>query len=302
MVSVWPSEQNSIEVVLVAFHCECSRPLHAPRQRHVPFTQSWHVVSMSILLPAIAAPCWPSAPLNVSRSDLNRVASDRSTAFLHTVKRHILDALEALVPALAGVREPGSFWSNGSSALDVGAGSGEIPLYLQRKYNLLCRGVDVVKPANNRFFATVKSNGRGREYLPIELFDGRSLPFANASFDMVMFVSVLHHAANSTVDLVREAARVARRYIIVLEDLHLPASHALHHAIEQRNHDHEPHGIFRTLEEWISLFRATPAVRDVRHDMLCPFVIDRSSNPCGSHERGVPKRESYVLFLVEVQS
>ena len=251
-----------------------------------------------------ALPClsWLSAPLNFSRGSMARAAaSGRNTAFLRSVKRHILDGLEVQAPALAGIEDPRALWSNGASVLDVGAGSGEIPLYLQRKYGLLCHGVDVVKPSKNRFFANSSSNGHGKEYLPIELFDGSSLPSANKSFDIVMFVSVLHHAANATVALVREAARVARRYIIVLEDLHLPAPHAHHRDIVKRNVAHEPHGIFRTLEEWLHLFRVTPGVRDARYDMLCPFVKDRTNRPCGKHDRGVPKREYYVLLVVEVQ-
>ena len=105
------------------------------------------------------------------------------------------------------------FWRKGDSVLDVGAGSGEMTLYLQAKYGLLCRGVDIVKPNNNVFFAKKASNGRGREFLPIDLFDGVSLPCADKSYDLVMINSVLHHAANKTHGLVREAARVARKQV-----------------------------------------------------------------------------------------
>ena len=257
--------------------------------------------AVGAVVAALTCLSWFSVPLNVSRGSMARAASGRTTKFLKSVKRHILDGLEVQAPALAGFDEPRALWSNGTSVLDVGAGSGEIPLYLQRKYGLLCRGVDVVKPSENRFFANSSSNGKGKEYLPIELFDGSSLPNADKSFDIVMFVSVLHHAANATVALLREAARVARRYIIVLEDLHLTESHAHHQAIVRRNVAHEPNGIFRTLEEWLHLFLVTPGVRDARHDMLCPFVKDRTGKPCGKHEPGVPKRANYALLVVQVQ-
>ena len=133
---------------------------------------------------------------------------------------HMLDGLEVQAPALAGMQAH-HFWRQGDSVLDVGAGSGEMTLYLQAKYGLLCRGVDIVKPNNNVFFAKKASNGRGREFLPIDLFDGVSLPCADKSYDLVMINSVLHHAANKTHGLVREAARVARKYIVVLEDLNV---------------------------------------------------------------------------------
>eukprot|EP00964_Phaeocystis_antarctica_P030636 scaffold17319_cov99-Phaeocystis_antarctica.AAC.3 len=59
---------------------------------------------------------------------------------------------EVQAPALAGMQAH-HFWRKGDSMLDVDAGSGEMTLYLQAKYGLLCRGVDIVKPSNNVFFA-----------------------------------------------------------------------------------------------------------------------------------------------------
>ena len=207
---------------------------------------------------------------------------------------HMLDALEVQAPALAGMQAH-HFWRKGDSVLDVGAGSGEMTLYLQAKYGLLCRGVDIVKPNNNMFFAKKVSNGRGREFLPIDLFDGVSLPCADKSYDLVMINSVLHHAANKTHGLVREAARVARKYIVVLEDLNVLGHR--HRSISRRNYVHDRHGVFRTLDEWMQLFRATPGIRGIRHDMLCQHMHP-TRFPCFSFE--VSHALFYVLFVIEV--
>jgi SAM-dependent methyltransferase len=45
-------------------------------------------------------------------------------------------------------------------------------------------------------------------------FDGQVIPYDDDNFDAVMFVDVLHHTEDPTV-LLREAARVARRAIVI---------------------------------------------------------------------------------------
>jgi SAM-dependent methyltransferase len=55
---------------------------------------------------------------------------------------------------------------------------------------------------------------RGETHIPVLPFDGRSIPHPDRSFDVVLFVDVLHHTDDPTL-LLREAARVARRCIIL---------------------------------------------------------------------------------------
>jgi SAM-dependent methyltransferase len=88
-----------------------------------------------------------------------------------------------------------------ASVLDVGCGDGEIAwLLAQQRPDLKLTGVDVLVRENTR--------------VPVEAFDGRSLPFADGSFDAVTFVDVLHHC-EWPADLLREASRVARQAIII---------------------------------------------------------------------------------------
>ena len=46
------------------------------------------------------------------------------------------------------------------------------------------------------------------------LFDGKTIPFEDNSFDLVMFVDVLHHAEDPA-SLLAEAARVSRKYLLL---------------------------------------------------------------------------------------
>ena len=85
--------------------------------------------------------------------------------------------------------------------LDVGCGDGLLSSLLQQnKPNTSVTGIDVmVRPGT---------------HIPVEQFDGLSIPFANASFEAVIFVDVLHHT-DAPMILLREAARVARDAVII---------------------------------------------------------------------------------------
>ena len=88
-----------------------------------------------------------------------------------------------------------------AEVLDVGCGDGQIArLVMDQKPGLRLGGVDVVP--------------RQTTALPIAMFDGRTLPFPDASKDAVMFVDVLHHTGDPMV-LLREAVRVSRRWVLI---------------------------------------------------------------------------------------
>lgn len=89
----------------------------------------------------------------------------------------------------------------GHRVLDVGCGDGLIAaLTLQARPDLEIRGVDVFI--------------RGDSRIPVQAFDGITLPFAAGAFDTVMACDVLHHTL-SPVDVLREMARVASNSVVV---------------------------------------------------------------------------------------
>ena len=88
-----------------------------------------------------------------------------------------------------------------ASILDVGCGDGLIDrAILARRCGLSIEGVDVFP--------------RREALIPVRPFDGRTIPYADKSFDAVMFIDVLHHTV-SAASLLREGARVARRCILI---------------------------------------------------------------------------------------
>lgn len=102
--------------------------------------------------------------------------------------RKLADHLAELLPPCAVV-------------LDVGCGDGLIDrLILSKRPDVRIRGVDVLV--------------RSRTHVPVEPFDGHTLPFADGEFDVVMFVDVLHHTTDPMV-LLREASRVAGEAVVI---------------------------------------------------------------------------------------
>jgi ubiquinone/menaquinone biosynthesis C-methylase UbiE len=88
-----------------------------------------------------------------------------------------------------------------SHVLDVGCGNGLLAHCLQeQRPDLTVCGIDVLL--------------QPKCYIPIERFDGTVIPYADASFDVVTFVDVLHHA-DDPMGLLREAVRVTRKTLII---------------------------------------------------------------------------------------
>lgn len=100
--------------------------------------------------------------------------------------------------------EMGPYLKKGSSLLDVGSGSGYLAKELERRLGLKVTCTDIVDLRKTD--------------VPIVLFDGKNLPFADNSFDYLLFSYVLHHAGPNQEKLLREAKRVAKKRVIVFED------------------------------------------------------------------------------------
>src|SRR5713101_1807127 len=92
-----------------------------------------------------------------------------------------------------------------ASVLDIGCGDGTIgSLIAQLRPDISIQGVEFfVRPG-----CKIECHG----------FDGSSLPFPDASFDVCFFVDVLHHTQDPAI-LLREAARVSRSFVLLKDHL-----------------------------------------------------------------------------------
>ncbi|MEL6584436.1 MAG: methyltransferase domain-containing protein [Pseudomonadota bacterium] len=114
--------------------------------------------------------------------------------------------VDVLATHLAGLIAPGE------TMLDVGTGDGQIALLTgERAQSGGVEGIDVFT--------------RPETHIPVTVFDGTIIPFADNSFDVVSFVDVLHHTDDPLV-LLKEAARVARKAVVLKDHL---AENALDH-------------------------------------------------------------------------
>jgi SAM-dependent methyltransferase len=123
----------------------------------------------------------------------------------------------------------------GMSWLDVGADRGCVSAYISAVIEStdmkLC---DIaIQPKHN---------------FEIQKFDGKSLDYEDKSFDIVLFSFVLHHASSSTIQLLKDARRISRKHVFVLEDPKETAQDDIW------GYYHDKSGVFRSLTEWRALF------------------------------------------------
>jgi SAM-dependent methyltransferase len=92
-----------------------------------------------------------------------------------------------------------------SAVLDIGCGDGTIgSLLAERGWEVSVEGVEFVARPQCR--------------ISCRPFDGARLPFADGSFDVCLFVDVLHHTDDVSI-LLREARRVTRRFVLIKDHL-----------------------------------------------------------------------------------
>ncbi len=93
----------------------------------------------------------------------------------------------------------------GSTVLDLGCGDGSIAkAVMALRPTLSFRGLDVLL--------------RPKTHIPVELFDGHTIPADDKSCDWVTIVDVLHHTDDPS-RLVAEAARIARLGVVIKDHL-----------------------------------------------------------------------------------
>jgi SAM-dependent methyltransferase len=111
----------------------------------------------------------------------------RRTVFARRV-RVLAESLAAMIPP-------------GSSVLDIGCGDGAIAGLIKSHL-----------PAST--IQGIESSPRPDCQLECTAFDGAAIPFPSGSFDVCMFVDVLHHTQGIPA-LLAEACRVSRRFILI---------------------------------------------------------------------------------------
>ena len=134
-------------------------------------------------------------------------------------------------------------------ALDIGTGPGQIVIKLAR---LLTRWQLVGVDRSPHMIAEAVANldAAGNELVgrvEFSLADGNTLPFPDATFDLVLCNSVLHHVAKLET-LLAEIARLARpRGAILLRDLRRPNRfvHPLHVRWHGRHYSGKMRELFR---------------------------------------------------------
>lgn len=92
-----------------------------------------------------------------------------------------------------------------SKVLDVGCGDGRLGrLIADKRPDISICGIDVRQ--------------RKDAAMVVQPFDGKSIPYGDGSFDIVMFVDVIHHVDQPMI-LLREAVRVARHAVLIKDHL-----------------------------------------------------------------------------------
>ena len=104
--------------------------------------------------------------------------------------------VRVLAGMLADLVPPGT-----QTLLDIGCGSGQIARIVnERRPDVQITGIDILV--------------RPDTLIPVQPFDGTTIPMADQSVDVAMFVDVLHHTEDPRV-LLKEAKRVARQAILI---------------------------------------------------------------------------------------
>jgi SAM-dependent methyltransferase len=144
---------------------------------------------------------------------------------------------------------------HGARLVDVGCGDGRIDALIhEQRPDIEVSGIDI--------------GVREETLIPVQEFDGRSIPLGDRSVDVVMLVDVLHHAEDPH-RLLAEAVRVADRAVVLKDVTNLgPGSDATLRFMDWVGNAR--HGVplpyaFWSQEEWRDAFgRLDVDVEEVR--------------------------------------
>jgi SAM-dependent methyltransferase len=145
------------------------------------------------------------------------------------------------------------------SVLDVGAGTGWVAKRLAEQVGCSMTLVDVLNCNETD--------------LPLQIYDGKKLPFPDKSFDTVLLVFVLHHTTNHE-EILEEARRVARRAIVIVEDtpvnLFERGVELFWDTVLSWEHRFSAPHNYRTIQGWRGVFKSV-GLRLAGEDVVRPF-------------------------------
>jgi ubiquinone/menaquinone biosynthesis C-methylase UbiE len=173
-------------------------------------------------------------------------------AKIRKFQRHLLDSLVRANPSI-GLAGRAEFFTRlfenhlgpQSRILDIGGGWGFYADPLEKRGHS-CTVLDIIKPGYQKSPVVI--------YNPADPF-----PFPDQSFDASILVTVLHHVPDPAAVL-REARRVTRKTLIVVEDLYHHELGRWWTILRDQIYNFEFFGHpcqFRKKEAWLELFRAS---------------------------------------------
>jgi len=150
--------------------------------------------------------------------------------------------------------------------LDVGCGDGQIGrAVMDMRPDVRVRGIDVML--------------RPRTAIPVERFDGEFIDLPDRGVGAVMMVDVVHHA-RSPAALVREAARVSARALVIKD--HLREGFLAGTTLRAMDWvGNAPHGVvlpynYLTRREWDEAFKSAEVTIDVWEGSLSLYPVPAS--------------------------
>lgn len=143
-------------------------------------------------------------------------------------------ALEKLDPCPDG---PGT-----CTLLDVGAADGSLAAYLRDRIGFSVKAYDRTPPAQQPEDGGPESQNK----VKVNQFGGFDIPEHSKSFDVVSYIHLLHDSKFQA-DLLEAAARIARSYVVITEDLDLE------HPVGKKGEN--PEVIDHTYDVWTKMFK-----------------------------------------------